>query len=43
MTEKMLKFIAINQQSPNKRIVDRRVDDFGEIYEQFISDKAKEQ
>ena len=43
MTEKMLKFTVINQQNPNKRIVDRRVDDFGEIYEQFISDKAKEQ
>jgi glutamate synthase (NADPH/NADH) small chain len=39
----MLKFTVINQQNPNKRIVDRRVDDFGEIYEQFISDKAKEQ
>ena len=43
MTEKMLKFTEINQQNPNKRIVDRRVEDFGEIYDQFISDKAKEQ
>ena len=31
MTEKMLKFTEINQQNPNKRIVDRRVEDFGEI------------
>ena len=43
MTEKMLKFTEINQQNPNKRIVDTRVEDFGEIYDQFISDKAKEQ
>jgi len=43
MTEKMLKFTEINQQNPNKRIVDRRVEDFDEIYNEFISDKAKEQ
>jgi glutamate synthase (NADPH) small chain len=43
MTEKMLKFTKINQQNPNKRIVDNRVEDFGEIYDQFINDKAKEQ
>ena len=43
MSEKMLKFTKINQQNPNKRIVDNRVEDFGEIYDQFINDKAKEQ
>ena len=39
----MLKFTKINQQNPNKRFVDKRVEDFSEIYDQFINDKAKEQ
>ena len=43
MTEKMLKFVNVNQQSPNKRAVDNRLDDFKEIYDQFINNKAKEQ
>ena len=43
MTEKMLKFIHIDQQTPNKRKVDKRLDDFEEIYDQFIHEKAKEQ
>ena len=43
MTEKMLKFVNVDQQNPNKRKVDNRVDDFKEIYDQFIYDKAKEQ
>ena len=43
MTNKMLKFININQQTPNKRGVDKRIDDFREIYDEFIHDKAKEQ
>ena len=43
MTEKMLKFIKVNQQNPNKRIVEKRVDDFEEIYDEFINEKAKEQ
>ena len=43
MTEKMLKFINVNQQNPTKRKVGKRVDDFKEIYDQFINDKAKEQ
>ena len=42
MTEKMLKFVNVNQQSPNKRAVDNRLDDFKEIYDQFINNKAKE-
>ena len=28
MTEKMLKFIKIDQENPNKRSVNKRVDDF---------------
>ena len=43
MTEKMLKFVNLDQQTPNKRKVDNRLDDFKEIYDEFISDKAKEQ
>jgi glutamate synthase (NADPH) small chain len=43
MTDKMLKFVKVDQQTPKKRLVDKRVDDFKEIYDQFIHDKAKEQ
>jgi len=43
MTEKMLKFIKIDQQTPNKRKVNKRIDDFEEIYDEFINEKAKEQ
>ena len=39
----MLKFVHLNKQTPNKRKVDKRVDDFKEIYDEFIHDKAKEQ
>ena len=43
MSEKMLKFVNIDQENPYKRKVDNRLDDFKEIYDQFINDKAKEQ
>ena len=43
MSEKMLKFINIDQQTPNKRNAKKRVDDFKEIYDEFIHNKAKEQ
>ena len=43
MSEKMLKFIKIDQQNPNKRKVENRVEDFKEIYDRFINDRAKEQ
>ena len=43
MTDKMLKFVNLNQQTPNKRKVAKRIDDFKEIYDEFIHDKAKEQ
>jgi len=39
----MLKFVNIDQQTPNKRDADNRIDDFKEIYDEFIHDKAKEQ
>ena len=40
MTNKMLKFINIGQQSPPKREVSNRTDDFNEIYKEFIEEKA---
>ncbi len=43
MTDKMLKFVKIGQQTPPKREIDVRKKDFNEIYDEFISDKAKEQ
>jgi len=43
MTEKMLKFVKIYPQTPNKRNVNNRIDDFKEIYDEFINEKAKEQ
>jgi len=43
MSEKMLKFTKVSKQNPSKRTVIKRVDDFEEIYDEFINDKAKEQ
>ncbi|MDC0060915.1 NAD(P)-dependent oxidoreductase [Candidatus Pelagibacter sp.] len=43
MTDKMLKFVKIGQQNPPKRDVGTRKDDFNEIYDEFISEKAQDQ
>ena len=43
MTNKMLKFVKIGQQNPPKRNVGNRKDDFNEIYDDFIKQKAQEQ
>jgi glutamate synthase (NADPH/NADH) small chain len=43
MSEKMLKFVDIGQQTPPKREVENRKKDFGEIYKEFIHEKASEQ
>jgi len=43
MTDKMLKFVKIGQQTPPKRKVGNRKDDFDEIYDDFIKTKAEEQ
>ena len=43
MTDKMLKFVELDLQTPTKRKADKRVDDFNEIYEQYLNEKAKEQ
>ena len=41
MTDKMLKFVEIGQQTPPKRDIDTRKDDFKEIYDEFINQKPK--
>jgi glutamate synthase (NADPH/NADH) small chain len=43
MTEKMLKFVKIGQQTPPKRDVGNRKEDFREIYDDFVKQKAQEQ
>ena len=39
----MLQFINLNKQNPSKRETVKRKEDFNEIYDEFINDKAKEQ
>ena len=39
----MLKFVKIGQQTPPKREIKDRKDDFNEIYDEFITKKAEEQ
>ncbi len=43
MTEKMLTFVKIAQQSPPKRDCTKRKEDFNEIYNEYVNEKAKEQ
>ncbi len=43
MTEKMLKFVGINQENPSKRDKIERKVDFDEIYREFINEKAIQQ
>jgi len=43
MSEKMLKFVNIAKQMPAKRTSDVSTEDFKEIYNRFVHDKAKEQ
>ena len=43
MTNKMLKFVKIGQQTPPKREVGTRKEDFNEVYDEFINRKAQEQ
>ena len=43
MSKKMLKFVNLNQETPVKRETGSRKKDFNEIYDQYITDKAKEQ
>ena len=43
MKNKMLQFVDLNQETPEKRSSPKRKEDFKEIYNEFITDKAKEQ
>ena len=43
MSDKMLNFINVGQQTPPKREVLTRKDDFNEIYSEYIHEKASEQ
>ena len=43
MSNKMLKFINLHQQNPFKRETKKRKEDFKEIYDEFINERAKEQ
>ncbi len=43
MSDKMLKFVKIGQQTPPKRKAIKRKEDFNEIYKDFINEKASEQ
>ena len=43
MKKKMLQFVDIKQETPEKRSTAKRKDDFNEIYNEFITNKAKEQ
>ncbi len=39
----MLQFVDVAQETPEKRSTVKRKTDFNEIYNEFITDKAKEQ
>ena len=43
MKKKMLQFVDLIQETPEKRSTIKRKGDFNEIYNEFITDKAKEQ
>ena len=43
MSEKMLKFVDIGQQNPPKRNISDRKEDFDEIYQEFLKDRAVQQ
>ena len=43
MKNRMLKFVELKQETPKKRLTDKRKGDFNEIYNEFITNKATEQ
>jgi glutamate synthase (NADPH) small chain len=43
MVEKMLKFVTLNRDTPDKRVADQRARDFHEIYAEFAAERAAEQ
>ena len=40
MKKKMLQFVDLKKETPTKRDTSKRKDDFNEIYDEFITDKA---
>ena len=43
MTKKMLKFVDLKQETPEKRGTEKRKGDFNEIYKDYITNKATDQ
>src|SRR5277367_4389607 len=43
MTERMLRFVSLDQEQPEKRSADTRAGDFQEIYAAYIAEKAAAQ
>lgn len=43
MAERMLQFVRLSQQMPDKRSAEARRTDFGEIYQRFSAERASEQ
>ena len=43
MKNKMLQFVELKQETPKKRLKDKRKSDFNEIYQDYITDKATAQ
>ena len=43
MADDLLRFVSIDQAPPKKRSVEERADDFREIYDRFVPEKAAEQ
>ena len=43
MTKKLLQFVDLKQETPLKRQINKRRQDFNEIYNEYINEKAKEQ
>ena len=41
MSERMLKFVDVSQEMPEKRHADKRVNDFDEIYREYAREKAE--
>ena len=42
-SNKMLRFVTVERQTPEKRSADQRKEDFGEIYREFAAERAAEQ
>ena len=40
MTKKMLKFVDLKQETPEKRKTDKRKGDFNEIYKEYITKQS---